>query len=109
MPFFAALAGGEVALYRPLQATAGSKEPLACGKVAPVGGKVAPAGGKVAPARHKVPNFFPLPSALPTESLCLCVDVLNEKGAEEGCSSVATTAHRARVECESETKNKTVL
>jgi hypothetical protein len=54
-------------------------------------------------------NCVLLPSALPTESLCLCVDVLNEKGAEEGCSSVATTAQRARVECESETKNKTVL
>jgi hypothetical protein len=53
-------------------------------------------------------SCFPLPSALPTESLCLCDDVLNEMGAEEGCSSVATTAQWARVECESETKNKTV-
>jgi hypothetical protein len=39
MPVFAALVGGKVALYRPLQAGAG-------GKVATAGGKVAAAGGK---------------------------------------------------------------
>jgi hypothetical protein len=40
MPVFAALAGGKVAFYHPLQAPAG-------GKVATAGGKVAAAGGKV--------------------------------------------------------------
>jgi hypothetical protein len=40
MPVFAALAGGNVAHYHPLQAPAGFK-------VAPAGGKVALAGGKV--------------------------------------------------------------
>jgi hypothetical protein len=45
MPVFAALAGGKVTLYRPLQAPAG-------GKVATAGGKVAVAGGKVAAAGY---------------------------------------------------------
>jgi hypothetical protein len=51
---FAALAGGKVALYRPLMALAGSKVALAGGKLAQAGGKVAPVGGKVAPAGRKV-------------------------------------------------------
>jgi hypothetical protein len=47
MTVFAALAGGKVPLYRPLQAPAGGKVVPAGGNVAPAGGKVAAAGGKV--------------------------------------------------------------